>query len=180
MLERIGLFSLLIFSKKLQKWQLYSVKSARDVLMGGKWNILKASQQISTTTEQQNLHVSHVFMWPVSRKVWKWPIEERPKKKGIRFVWNANVHNSQRCLLTLSRVVCVCCAVSILSVCLSVHPSFRPSSCAAVQNHHDRLNQWSSPEPVSHNPSMSLDHTNVVSMSSASACVCVWERELSW
>lgn len=90
------------------------------------------------------------------------------RKRGIGFVWNPNVHNSQRCLFMLSRVVYVCRAVSILSVWLS--------SCSAVQNHLDHLNQWSSPYPVSHNPSMSLDHTNVDSMSSTSACVCERER----
>lgn len=42
------------------------------------------------------------------------------RKRGIGFVWNPNVHNSQHCLFTLFRVVCACRAVIILSVCLSV------------------------------------------------------------
>lgn len=104
-------------------------------------------------------------MWVVSRKVWKGPVEEHPKKKGDWVCLKPKC--SQQPALYLHCPVLFVRAMpssSSLSVC--------PSLCSAVQNPLDHLTQWSSPYPVSHNPSMSLDHTNVDSMSSASACVC--------
>lgn len=80
--------------------------------MRGKWNILKASQQISTTTEQLNLHVSRGWC---PERFERDQLRSAQRKWGIGFVWNPNV--SAVYLLCLVLFVRAVLSASSLSVC---------------------------------------------------------------